>query len=235
VLFLPIIVLWLAAWYVKHEVGAEKVNLGQVLVSKFPVFVLGFILMFLLSTLGAFTPAGHYQGKYFSADKVKEEQLLKEKDTKALDGELARLKEAAGAAALQGHFTGKSVNIGQRHATPDDAYKALADLIANRKTTSREQDDLLKATAKLKDFNADAKNAIDKAHKAVWHTSKSISAFRDWIAWLFAFGLIGLGMQITGKALKQAGGKPLVIGGVVGSLKAVGSLIVVLLFVKEFV
>lgn len=235
VLFLPIIVLWLAAWYVKHEVGAQKVNLGQVLVAKFPVFVLGFILMFMLSTMGAFTPAGHYQGKYFSADKVKEEQLLKEKDTKALEGELARLKEAEGAAALQGHFTEKAINIGQRHATPDDAYKALADLIANRKETSREQDDLLKAVSKLKGLNADAKGAIDKASKLVWHTSKSISAFRDWIAWLFAFGLIGLGMQITGKALKQAGGKPLIIGGVVGTLKAVGSLIVVLLFVKEFV
>ena len=50
-----------------------------------------------------------------------------------------------------------------------------------------------------------------------------------------AFGLIGLGMQITAAALKQAGGKPLIIGGVVGTLKAVGSLIVVLMFVKEFV
>jgi hypothetical protein len=36
-------------------------------------------------------------------------------------------------------------------------------------------------------------------------------------------------------ALGQAGGKPLVIGGVVGTVKAVGSLIVVLLFVREFV
>ena len=58
---------------------------------------------------------------------------------------------------------------------------------------------------------------------------------RDWIAWLFAFGLIGLGMQITVAALKQAGGKPLIIGGVVGTVKAVGSLIVVLLFVREFI
>jgi hypothetical protein len=100
--------------------------------------------MFLLSTLGAFTPAGHYQGKYFSADKVKEEQLLKEKDTKALEGELARLKEAEGAKALQDHFTEKAINIGQRHATPDDAYKALADLIANRKESNREQDAALR-------------------------------------------------------------------------------------------
>jgi hypothetical protein len=36
-------------------------------------------------------------------------------------------------------------------------------------------------------------------------------------------------------ALRPAGGKPLANGGVVGTVKAVGSLIVVLLFVREFV
>lgn len=235
VLFLPIIVLWLAAWYVKHEVGAEKVNLGQVLIAKFPVFVLGFILLFLLSTFGAFTPAGHYQGKYFSAEKIKEDKLLKGKETRALEAELARLREAEGAKALQDHFTAKAINIGQRHATPDDAYKALEDLIANKKMTSREQDGVLMAAAKGPGADAIAKSAIEKASKAAWHSSKAIAAFRDWLAWLFSFGLIGLGMQITAAALKQAGGKPLIIGGVVGTLKAVGSLIVVLLFVKEFI
>ncbi|MFZ1574878.1 MAG: putative sulfate exporter family transporter [Chromatiaceae bacterium] len=235
VLFLPIIVLWLAAWYVKHEVGAQKVNLGQVLIAKFPVFVLGFILMFLLSTFGAFTPSGHYQGKYFSAAEVKEDKLLRDKEVRALDAELARLGAADGAKALQGHFTAKAINIGQRHATPDDAYQALRDLIASRKMTSRDQETLLAATAKMPGLDAIAKGAIEKASKAAWHTSKTIAAFREWLAWLFSLGLIGLGMQITVKALQQAGGKPLIIGGVVGTLKAVGSLIVVLLFVKEFI
>jgi uncharacterized membrane protein YadS len=101
--------------------------------------------------------------------------------------------------------------------------------------TERDQDALLKGVSKLEGLDAVAAGAIEKASKAAWHDAKTIKAFRDWIAWLFAFGLIGLGMQITGKALKQAGGKPLVIGGVVGTLKAVGSLVVVLLFVKEFV
>jgi uncharacterized integral membrane protein (TIGR00698 family) len=235
VLFLPIIVLWLAAWYVKHEVGAQKVDLGKVLIAKFPLFVLGFILLFVLSTLGAFTPAGHYQGKYFSSDQIKEDKLLKGKETKALEAELARLKDAAGAKALQDHYTAKAINIGQRHATPDDAYKALADLIANKKMTTRDQDTLLSATAKMKDIDAIAKSAIEKSSKAAWHSSKAIAAFRDWLAWLFAIGLTGLGMQITAKTIKQAGGKPLIIGGIVGTLKAVGSLIVVLLFVREFI
>jgi uncharacterized integral membrane protein (TIGR00698 family) len=235
VLFLPIVVLWLAAWYVKYEAGAEKVDLGKVLFAKFPVFVLGFILMFALSTMGAFTPSGHYQGKYFSSEEIKEDKLLKGKETKAIEGELARLKDAAGAKALQDHFTEKAINVGQRHATAEDAYKGLADLIAGKKMTSREQEQLLSATAKMKGFDPVAKSAVEKASKAAYHSSKTIGAFRDWLAWLFSFGLIGLGMQITMAALKQAGGKPLIIGGVVGTLKAVGSLIVVLLFVKEFV
>jgi uncharacterized integral membrane protein (TIGR00698 family) len=235
VLFLPIVVLWLATWYVKHEVGAEKVDIGKVLVAKFPLFVLGFILMFLLSTLGAFTPAGHYQGKYFSSEQIKEDKLLKGKETRAIESELARLREPAGAKQLQGHFTEKAINVGQRHATPEDAYKGLAELIANRKVTTREQETLLAAVGKMKGLDAVAASSIDKASKAAYHSSKTISAFRDWLAWLFSFGLIGLGMQITMAALKQAGGTPLIIGGVVGTAKAVGSLIVVLLFIKEFI
>lgn len=210
VLFLPIIVVWLAAWFVKHEVGAQKMALGQVLVSKFPLFVIGFLLMFALSSTGLFTPAGHYQGKYFSVDQVKEEGLLKPKETRALEGELAKLGDPAQAQAVQ-------------------------ELIAQRKLSSRAQEDVLKHVARIKDFDPLAKSAIAKASKVAWHNSKIISAFRDWLAWLFAIGLTGLGMQITAKTIKQAGGKPLIIGGIVGTLKAVGSLIVVLIFVREFI
>ena len=209
VLFLPIIVLWLAAWYVKHEAGAVKVNLAQVVVSKFPVFVLGFIAMFALSSVGTFAPAGHYQGKYFSSAEVKEDKLLKGKETRALVAELPKMRNAA-------------------------ETKALQDLIANKKMVTREQDGVLKSVTKIQDLDAVAKGAIEKASKAATHDSKVIRAYRDWIAWLFAFGLIGLGMQITGKALKQAGGAPLIIGGVVGTLKAVGSLAAVLVLSRMF-
>jgi len=235
VLFLPIIVVWLAAWYVKHEEGAQKVDLKQVLIAKFPVFVLGFIGMFALSSMGVFAPAGHYQGKYFSSEQIKEDHWLKGKETRAIDGELKRLQEPAGAQSLKEHFTAKAINIGQRHATPDDAYRAMQNLIDSKKMMTREQDAILNAVAKMSGVDPVAKGAVAKASKAAWHNSKIIGAFRNWIAWLFAIGLTGLGMQITAKALKQAGGKPLVIGGVVGTVKAVGSLIVVLLFVREFV
>lgn len=210
VLFLPIIVVWLAAWYVKREAGAQKINLSQVLVAKFPVFVLGFLGLFILSTLGVFAPAGHYQGKYFSSTEIKEDKLLKEKDLAALQAALPKV------------------------TAPED-NKALQDLIAGRKLATRDQDVLLRGVAKMESLDKDAKDALGNAHKAAWHDSKIIKAYRDWIAWLFAFGLTGLGMQITVASIKQAGGKPLIIGSVVGLIKAVGSLIVVLLFVREFV
>lgn len=210
VLFLPIIVLWLAAWFVEHEEGAEKMNVRQVLIAKFPLFVLGFIAMFALSSTGIFAPAGHYQGKYFSSAEVKEDKLLKPKEVRALEAELPKMRSA-------------------------QETKALQDLIANRKMMTREQGETLKAVAKIEGLDAVAAGAIANANKAATHDSKTIKAFRDWLAWLFAFGLIGLGMQITAASIKQAGGKPLVIGSVVGTLKAVGSLIIVLMFVREFI
>jgi len=210
VLFLPIIVLWLAAWFVEHEKGAEKMNVRQVLIAKFPLFVLGFIAMFALSSTGVFAPAGHYQGKYFSSAEVKEDKLLKPKEVRALEAELPKMRTAQEA-------------------------KALQDLIANRKMMTREQGETLKTVAKIEGLDAVAAGAIANANKAATHDSKIIKTFRDWLAWLFAFGLIGLGMQITTASIKQAGGKPLIIGSVVGTLKAVGSLIVVLMFVREFI
>ena len=210
VLFLPIIVLWLAAWYVKHESDAVKVNLGQVLVAKFPLFVLGFIAMFALSSTGAFAPAGHYQGKYFSSEQVKEDKLLKPKEVRILAGELPKARNAT-------------------------ETRALEDLIANRKMMTRAQGETLKSVAKIEGFDEVAAGAIANANKAANHDSPIIKNFRDWLAWLFSFGLIGLGMQITVASIKQAGGKPLIIGSVVGTLKAVGSLIVVLMFVREFI
>ncbi|MHB1292346.1 MAG: hypothetical protein ACYCY5_09190, partial [Sulfuricella sp.] len=141
---------------------------------------------------------------------VKEDKLLNGKETRALEGELSKMRN------------------------PEET-KALQDLIANKKLMTREQSQTLRSVAKIEGLDALAKGALEKAHKAAQHDSKVIKEYRNWIAWLFAFGLIGLGMQITGKALKQAGGAPLIIGGVVGTLKAVGSLIVVLMFVKEFV
>jgi uncharacterized membrane protein YadS len=214
VLVLPIIVLWLAVWYVKREgETAAKVNVGAIIIDKFPLFVLGFILMFALSSTGIFAPANHYKGKYFgntSEQGFKESNLLKEEEKTLLQAESAKVQR-------------------------DDRKQALARLIENGKVMSIDDDDTLRGLVNAKVLSKDADHILKSAHKAVRHTAKKVKAFREWITWLFAFGLVGLGMQITVGAMKQAGGQPAIIGGIVGLLKAVLSLVVVMLLVSETV
>jgi len=208
VLVLPIIVLWLALWYVKREESVtETVNVGQVIFEKFPVFVLGFILLFALSTTGMFAPANHYKGKYFDNTKTK---LLSPEQAQQL------LSES------------NKVQVAERQA-------ALQRLLENGKIMSIDDDNTIRGLINAKVMSKDSNKVLKKAHKAVRHTAKKIKAFRNWITWLFAFGLVGLGMQITVSSMKQAGGQPAVIGGVVGLTKAVLSLIVVMLIVGETV
>ena len=218
VLFLPIIVLWLAVWYVKREEGAEKVDLVQVIVGKFPVFVLGFILMFALSSTGIFAPALHYQGSYF--DNSEKAMTTKDKEGKPVstllgDKDLAALKAEADKVQRQ------------------DQKAALQRLLENKKLMSIDDDDTLRGVVNAKIMSKAANDVLVKAHRAVRHTAKKIAMFRDLIAWFFTFGLVGLGMQITMASIKQAGGQPLVVGSIVGIIKAVGSLIVVWLLVAE--
>jgi len=207
VLVLPIIVVWLAVWFVKREESAPNVNVGRVIFDKFPIFVIGFLLMFALSSTGIFAPAEHYKGKYFD-NNIKAEKLLKDDEVALLQGEKEKVQR-------------------------QDQQEAFDRLIENRKVMSPDDDDVLRGLVNAKILSKDASGILKSAHKAVRHTAKKVKAFRSWITWLFAFGLVGLGMQITLAAIKQAGGQPLVIGGIVGTLKAVLSLVVVLLFVHE--
>lgn len=207
VLFLPIIVIWLAVWYVRRETGAEKVNVGRVIFEKFPVFVLGFILLFALSTTGIFAPPEHYKGKYFDSA-IPESKLLKSEETDVLQAGLGSIQR-------------------------DDQRAAVERLIENRKVTSIDQDTLLRGLANAKVLSKEANKVLKNAHGAVYHTAKRVKWFRTIIVWFFAFGLTGLGMQITFASIKQAGGQPLFIGTIVGLTKAVGALIVIMLFVRE--
>ena len=207
VLFLPIIVLWLALWYVKQEQTTQDVNVGRVVIEKFPVFVLGFILMFALSSTGIFAPAQHYKGKYFD-NNIAEEKLLTMEQVAALFAEADKLQRP-------------------------ERQQALGRLITNRKVMSMNDDNTLRGLINAGVLSKEANTILKTAHKNVRHTAKKIKKFRQWITWLFAFGLVGLGMQITVAAMKQAGGQPAVIGGIVGLTKAVLSLVVVFLFVKE--
>jgi uncharacterized membrane protein YadS len=220
ILFLPIIVLWLAMWYVKREVTGERVQLGKVIIGKFPVFVLGFILMFVFGSTGIFAPAQHYKGKFFdNSDKV---MVKTDKEGKVHD---KRLKDEDGA----------KLKAEMDKLQREDQKAALARLIENRKVMSIDHDTTLRGIVNSKALSKDASGILKKQHEAVYHTAKKIKMFRDLIAWFFTFGLVGLGMQITMASIKQAGGQPLVIGSVVGTVKAVGSLIVVMLLVHEVV
>ena len=209
VLFLPIIVLWLAVWYVRREESAatQQVNVGQVIFEKFPVFVLGFILMFALSSTGVFAPAQHYKGKYFDND-IATSKMLTAEQTATLSSEASKLQRG-------------------------DRQAALASLIASGKIMTIDEETALRGVYNARILSEDANKVLKSATKVVRHTAAKIKKFRQWITLLFAFGLTGLGMQITFSAMKQAGGQPLIIGGIVGTTKAVLSLIVILMFVQE--
>jgi len=209
VLFLPIIVLWLAVWYVRREevAAGHEVKVGTVIFEKFPVFVLGFILMFALSSTGVFAPAKHYKGKYFD-NNIKTEKLLKDAQVATLTAEADKLESPK-------------------------RKEVMARLLENKKVMSIDDETVLRGIYNAKILSKDANKVLKHATKVVRHTAKMIKKFRQWITLLFAFGLTGLGMQITLASMKQAGGQPLVIGAVVGTTKAILSLVVIVLFVSE--
>lgn len=65
--------------------------------------------------------------------------------------------------------------------------------------------------------------------------SATIKMLRDWMTWIFGFGLVGLGGYIDVKELSKAGGAPLKVGLIVGALKYVLALVVVLLIKDSLV
>lgn len=221
VLFLPLIVLWLAVWYVKREASNQKINLPHVVFAKFPIFVLGFIVMFVLGSTGIFAPNAQLPGKYFDNSEkhlvkknpdgtVKTSKMLSDKDAELLQGETSKV-------------------------TDETQKAALDSLIKDRKATSFEHDRQLASILNTHMLSKKGNKILKSMHSAVYKEAPKISQFRNIIAWFFTFGLVGLGMQITMASIKQAGGQPLIIGSVVGTVKAVGSLIVVWFFVKEIV
>ncbi|MDH5765174.1 MAG: putative sulfate exporter family transporter, partial [Gammaproteobacteria bacterium] len=146
VLVLPIIVLWLAVWYVKREEEVtHTVNVGTVIFEKFPMFVLGFILLFALSTTGMFAPANHYKGKYFGntvEQGFKESNLLKGEQIAALQEESSKVQR-------------------------QDRKDALQRLLDNGKIMSIEDDDTIRGLINAKVMSKDSNKILKKAHKSV--------------------------------------------------------------------
>ena len=231
VLFLPIIVLVLATWFGK-ETG-QKLSFKSVVIDKFPVFIIGFLILFFMSSIGMFSPPSHYKGKYIDVTYNDRSQVTPE--------ELVTLQDAMAKSAFSG-LKPKQLeavtNLIEQHQIAgnyderDD--KEAFDHVGRARMTQL-QGVLAAAKAKEVTLSADVKGALKHAVKQVKKKSKTVVTLTDFMIWFFAFGLIGLGMQITKKAIFQAGGWPIVMGVIAGITKATLSFFVVLWLVKDVV
>lgn len=232
VLFLPIIVLVLAYWYnkVSEDGVGRKLSMKEVFIDKFPLFVLGFILMFVLSSSGVFGPPEHYKGKYLDFSYNQRSELTPEElevvgtfvatpeNLKEMTGkEQEALKNLHKQRQIAGNYEDRS-NTKAFREKGKERMVTLQGILAAKKITDKE-----------------VKSAIKHGVKQVHKKSKTVVVLTSLMIWFFAYGLIGLGMQITKQAIMQAGGMPLVIGAISGTIKAVLSLIVVLLLIKDLV
>ncbi len=231
VLFLPIIVLVLATWFGRES--GQKLNFKSVVIDKFPIFIIGFLLLFAMSSMGLFSPPSHYKGKYIDVSYNDRTQVTPE-EWETLDK-----------AMTANEFSGLS----------PDQLAAVKDLIEQRQIAGNYEDRnnkkefdsigrgrmtqlegvLAAAKAKQIKLSKDVKSAVKHAVKQVHKKSKTVVTLTDFMIWFFAFGLIGLGMQITKKAITQAGSWPIVIGVIAGVTKATLSFFVVLWLVKDVV
>jgi uncharacterized integral membrane protein (TIGR00698 family) len=231
VLFLPIIVLVLATWFGKES--GQKLSFKTVVIDKFPIFILGFLLLFFMSSMGLFSPPQHYKGKFIDVSYNDRSQIT-EDEWVVLDKALT-----------SGAITGLSAqqmeaveNLHKQHQIAgnfdDRADKKVFDKTGQARMVQLES---ILAAAKARKLSLDKSvtSVIKHAVKQVHKKSKTVSTLTDCMIWFFAFGLIGLGMQITKKAIFQAGGWPLVIGGISGIMKATLSFFVVLWLVKDVV
>ncbi len=231
VLFLPIIVLVLAAWFGKDT--GQKLSFKTVVIDKFPIFILGFLLLFIMSSSGLFSPPSHYKGKFIDVSyndrtRVTDEEwnvlnnALNEGSIQGLsDSQMAAVVDLVKQHQIAGNF-GERDNKKLFDKTGRDRMFELETILAADK-------------AKEITLDKDVKGAIKHAIKQVHKTSKTVTTLTDFMIWFFAFGLIGLGMQITKKAIMQAGSWPLIIGCISGVTKAVLSFFVVLWLVKDVV
>ncbi|QJB57545.1 putative sulfate exporter family transporter [Pseudodesulfovibrio sp. zrk46] len=230
VLFLPVIVLVLATWFGKQT--GQKLSFKEVVIDKFPIFILGFLLLFMLSSFGLFSPPSHYKGKYLDFTYNQRTEVTPEELTviqKAHETGIPGLKAEEQAAfsdlvkqhQIAGNFEDRE-NKSRFDETARERMRGLESMLARDKGGELT-------------LSKDVKGAVKHAIKQVKKESKTLVILTDAMIWFFAYGLIGLGMQITRKSLAQAGGWPLVMGGISGVAKASLSFIVVMYFVKDVV
>jgi uncharacterized membrane protein YadS len=227
VLFLPVIVLLLATWFGRQS--GQKLTFKEVVIDKFPVFILGFLLLFIMSSFGVFSPADHYKGKYLDFSYNQRTEVTPEELTVLQNARLVGLnaeEQAAFDDLVNQH------QIAGNFEDRDD--KKVFDETARERMRGLESI-LARVKGGELTLSTDVTAAVQHAVKQVQKKSKTVVTLTDCMIWFFAYGLIGLGMQITRKSLAQAGGWPLVMGGISGLAKASLSFIVVMYFVKDVV
>ena len=231
VLFLPIIVLVLATWFGKES--GQKLSFKTVVIDKFPIFILGFLLLFGMSSTGLFSPPGHYKGKYIDVSYNERTQVTSE-EWEVLDGAM----QAGAFSALNTEQMAAVEDLIKQHQIAGNYDerndKKKFDQVGRARLTQL-QGVLAAVKAKEVSLPKDVVGAIKHAVKQVHKKSKTVVTLTDFMIWFFAFGLIGLGMQITKKSITQAGGWPIVMGVISGTTKAVLSFFVVLWLVKDVV
>ena len=231
VLFLPIIVLVLATWFGKES--GQKLSFKSVVIDKFPIFILGFLLLFGMSSVGMFSPPSHYKGKYIDVSYNDRTQITNEEwetlNKAMVAGEFSALNPEQ-LAAVENLIEQRQ--IAGNYAERND--KKVFDKVGRERMTQLEGV-LAAVKAKELTISSEVKSSLKHAIKQVHKKSKTIVALTDFMIWFFAFGLIGLGMQITKKAITQAGGWPIVMGVIAGTTKAALSFFVVLWLVKDVV
>lgn len=204
VMWLPVVVVLVALWYVKKEAVDEHVPVKRILVTKFPLFVIGFLLIVCLRTVGVI-------GDDPGALKMKKDA---DTATKALS--MPPGPEAASAMSM---LAGDVRGLRERdYISPKaDASASLLDNAASsvlsRPLTDPEKASVKKAAADLPKLVTDDLYALQKL-----------------MVWFFALGFAGIGLNTSFRDMRKAGGKPFVLGSIAAGFKAVGALIVVRIF-----
>ncbi len=182
--------------------------------------------------MGLFSPPGHYKGKYLDFSYNQRTEVTPEELT------ILQKAQSDGIPGLKAEEQSAFDDLVKQHQIAgnfdDREDKTKFDETARERMRGLES---MLARAKGGDLtlSKDVKSAVKHATKQVKKKSKTVVTLTDCMIWFFAYGLIGLGMQITRKSLAQAGGWPLVMGGISGVAKATLSFIIVMYFVKDVV
>lgn len=203
VLWLPVVVVLVALWYVRKEALDEHVPVKDILLTKFPLFVLGFLL---IVTLRSTSVIGDDAGvKRLKADSDAAVSLL--------------ASPGPGTAAALSVLAGDIRELRGREYISPKADRVASEL------------DEAASEAAAGVLEADDAAALAGSVKSLTKmVTDDIYALQKLMVWFFALGFAGIGLNTSFRDMRKAGGKPFMLGSIAAGVKAVGALIIVKLF-----